>query len=127
MDNIVIKGGIPLKGIIHISGAKNASLPIMAAALLTKDQVLLTNIPKLTDISTMTDLLQNHGAIVQIEDQGEWFDLRIDCSQITNFTAPYDIVSKMRASIWVLGPLLTRFGAAEVSLPGGCAIGARQV
>ncbi|RYE05808.1 MAG: UDP-N-acetylglucosamine 1-carboxyvinyltransferase [Rickettsiaceae bacterium] len=127
MDSIVIKGGTPLQGIVKINGAKNAALPIMAAALLTADRIVLTNIPKLTDVETMNSLLRHHGAIVSSYDQAESLELHIDCSKITDFIAPYEIVRKMRASIWVLGPLLARFGEAKISLPGGCAIGARQV
>ena len=128
MDSILIKGGKPLIGEIEISGSKNASLPIMAASLLSGDVLQLTNVPRLSDISTMKNLLENHGTlidIVQSDDDGYSMNLR--SSNIENFEAPYDIVSKMRASIWVLGPLLTRFGQARVSLPGGCAIGSRQV
>ena len=124
MDSILVKGGNKLNGTIKISGAKNAALPIMAASLLTEDKLILKNTPRLMDIATMRELLKNHGASC------EWTDLNevtIDASHITNKIAPYDIVRKMRASIWVLGPLLARFGYAEVSMPGGCALGARLV
>lgn len=127
MDSILIQGGKSLKGRINVSGAKNAVLPIMTAALLTSEKLNLTNVPKLTDIYTMKSLLQNHGAIIDVKELGDEYNLTIDCSNIQNLLAPYDIVRKMRASIWVLGPLLARFGKAEVSLPGGCALGARQV
>jgi len=127
MDSIIINGGQPLIGDIHISGSKNASLPIMAASLLT-DQVLdLTNIPLLSDINTMMQLLSNHGTFFEEAKISEELNIKLQSKNITNFTAPYEIVRKMRASIWVLGPLLARFGQAKVSLPGGCAIGARQV
>ena len=127
MDSIVIEGGKPLKGIINISGSKNACLPIMAAAILTKETLELSNVPKLSDIATMQLLLKNHGLQINSLQQNDSLILKIDCRNIDNFTAPYDIVRKMRASIWVLGPLLARYGKAKVSLPGGCAIGARLV
>lgn len=124
MDSILVKGGNKLNGTIKISGAKNAALPIMAASLLTEDKLILQNTPRLMDIATMRELLKNHGASCEWTDQNE---VTIDASHITNKMAPYDIVRKMRASIWVLGPLLARFGYAEVSMPGGCALGARLV
>jgi len=128
MDSIIINGGNALKGNISISGSKNASLPIMAASLLT-DQILeLTNLPILSDISTMEELLINHGAnIGRTIENNDSLTLKISTSNINNYKAPYEIVRKMRASIWVLGPLVTKYGRALVSLPGGCAIGARQV
>lgn len=126
MDSLIIKGGIPLEGSISISGAKNSALPIMTAALLT-DKLSINNIPKLTDILTMKKLLENLGSVITVTDHQDQLSIDIDSSNINNFTAPYDIVRKMRASIWVLGPLLSRFSKAKVSLPGGCAIGARQV
>lgn len=128
MDSILIRGGTPLIGEIAISGSKNASLPIMAASLLTDQTLELTNIPKLSDITTMKSLLVNHGAVIELFDQeDDSFKLKLSSEVIKNYSAPYEIVRKMRASIWVLGPLLARFGKARVSLPGGCAIGARQV
>lgn len=127
MDTIIIKGGRSLFGEVKVNGAKNAALPIMACSLLTDKKLKISNVPKLTDIYTMKTLLKNHGATIEVNDFEDSLDLSIDCSKIDNFTAPYDIVRKMRASIWVLGPLLARFGHAKVSLPGGCAIGARQV
>lgn len=127
MDSIVIKGGNPLNGRVNVSGAKNAALPIMAASLLVCGKLNLRNVPKLTDIYTMKELLSNHGASIEVTDQNNSYDVTINCVDINNFEAPYDIVRKMRASIWVLGPLLARFGKAKVSLPGGCAIGARLV
>ena len=122
-----MQGGKPIIGEISISGAKNASLPLMAVSLLTEEDLILTNVPKLSDISTMKQLLSNHGTEIGIIEKDDSFKLTLSSKNITNFIAPYDIVRKMRASIWVLGPLLARFGKAKVSLPGGCAIGARQV
>lgn len=128
MDSILIRGGAPLIGEITISGSKNASLPLIAASLLTDDVLELTNIPQLSDIDTMSKLLANHGTKIKSEIQAnDSLTLRLSSNSIDNYLAPYDIVRKMRASIWVLGPLLARFGQAKVSLPGGCAIGARQV
>jgi len=126
MDSLIIKGGLPLIGNVNISGAKNAALPIMAASLLT-DKMQVSNVPKLTDITTMKRLLENFGSILTVTEHHDCFTVGIDNSNINNFTAPYEIVRKMRASIWALGPLLSRFYEARVSLPGGCAIGARQV
>lgn len=128
MDSIVIQGGIPLVGEIIISGSKNASLPLMAASLLTDEVLELTNIPQLSDITTMTHLLENHGVVSSmVIEANDSLKLQLSAHNVDNFLAPYEIVRKMRASIWVLGPLLARFGDAKVSLPGGCAIGARQV
>ena len=128
MDSILINGGNALKGNITISGSKNASLPIMAAALLTDHELELANLPILSDINTMEELLVNHGAkITRNIESNDSLSLKISCSNINNYTAPYEIVRKMRASIWVLGPLVAKYGEALVSLPGGCAIGARQV
>lgn len=126
MQKLIIHGGKPLKGIINISGAKNAVLPIMAASILN-DKLHITNVPKLTDVSTMKELLKSHGADIEIIEHENEFELVINAANINNLTADYEIVRKMRASIWVLGPLLSRYGKAKVSLPGGCAIGARQV
>ncbi len=132
MDKILIKGGSPLFGCIQISGAKNAALPLMAASLLTDAPIVLHNLPHLADISTMANLLTHHG--VNISMTGEAGDgghtgraLKLKASKIKNTTAPYELVRRMRASILVLGPLLARTGEARVSLPGGCAIGARPV
>jgi len=128
MDSIVITGGNPLVGEIKISGAKNASLPIMTAALLTDQPLTLSHVPQLSDIATMSQLLRNHGVIInEQEETDQSLTITLTASNVNNLVAPYDIVRKMRASIWVLGPLLARFGSAKVSLPGGCAIGARQV
>ena len=125
MDRIRIRGGRPLSGEIAIGGAKNAALPLMAAGLLTDARLVLTNVPKLADIKTMTELLAQHGiAVDPVDNDGRVLSLG---GAITNTEAPYDIVRKMRASILVLGPVLARCGEARVSLPGGCAIGTRPV
>ena len=125
MDRIRIRGGKPLSGEIPIGGAKNAALPLMAAGLLTGERLVLTNVPRLADIVTMGQLLEQHGIAVEPMDNGARV-LSLG-GQITNTEAPYDIVRKMRASVLVLGPLLARVGEARVSLPGGCAIGTRPV
>ena len=125
MDRIVVAGGAALNGSIPISGAKNACLTLMPAALLTEEPLTLTNAPRLADIKTMTELLQSLGCEVAALQEGRV--LAIGASDLTGHLAHYDIVRKMRASILVLGPLLARVGAAVVSLPGGCAIGARPV
>ena len=131
MDKIVITGGTPLYGTVNIIGAKNAALPLMVACLLTKDTVVLDNVPKLADVVTMSQLLINHGVNLSIGNI-DFADhhgriILLNASAVKNLKAPYDIVRKMRASILVLGPLLARFGHAKVSLPGGCAIGTRPV
>ncbi|WP_420562270.1 UDP-N-acetylglucosamine 1-carboxyvinyltransferase [Thalassobaculum sp.] len=123
MDQIRVRGGRPLRGTIPISGAKNAALPLMAASLLSGEPVKLTNVPDLADIASMTSLLRQHG--VRIERDGG--DMNMDAARIDSTVAPYDLVRKMRASVLVLGPLVARFGEAQVSLPGGCAIGNRPV
>jgi UDP-N-acetylglucosamine 1-carboxyvinyltransferase len=123
MDKLKIRGGVPLRGEISVAGAKNAALPILAASLLSSDELVLTNVPDLADISTMVRLLRGMG--VAVERAGPRCSLR--ASGVTSTEAPYDLVKTMRASVLVLGPLLTRFGHARVSLPGGCAIGARPV
>lgn len=131
MDKFLINGGNKLSGVVDISGAKNAALPIMTASLLTAESLVLTNVPMLADTITMNNLLLNHGASVNFinEEVDERISnsLVINAKDINNFEAPYDIVRKMRASLWVLAPLVARFGQAKVSLPGGCAIGNRQV
>jgi len=124
VDKLLIQGGQPLHGEIAISGAKNAALPILCASLLSSDPLQLSNVPQLRDIATMLRLLEQMG--VTIHRNGE-HDLILDSSQLNNPLAPYDLVKTMRASILVLGPLLARHGEARVSLPGGCAIGARPV
>jgi len=125
MDSIVIKGGAELHGQIPIAGAKNACLTLMPATLLSEEPLTLTNAPRLSDIKTMTELLQSLGAEVTSMQGGQV--LAMSSHDINNHTADYDIVRKMRASILVLGPMLARDGHAIVSLPGGCAIGARPV
>ncbi len=125
MDRIRIRGGRPLAGEIQIGGAKNAALPLMATGLLTEDRVILSNVPKLADIDTMTVLLAQHGVAVDpVGNDGRTLSIG---GPITNTEAPYDIVRKMRASVLVLGPLLARAGEARVSLPGGCSIGTRPI
>lgn len=122
MDKIVISGGRPLYGDVQVSGAKNAALPVLAAALLTEKTCTFSNIPDLVDIKTIYKLLRNMG--MQIEGEGT---VELSGEKITDCVAPYDLVKTMRASILVLGPLVARMGQARVSLPGGCAIGARPV
>ena len=133
MDRIRIRGGNKLNGTINISGAKNAALPLMIAALLTPETLTLRNVPRLVDALRLQRILQNHGVDITVSGKrpgqsaisGE--TLKISAKTIVDTTAPYDLVSKMRASFWVLGPLLARCGEAKVSLPGGCAIGTRPV
>ncbi|WP_207457899.1 UDP-N-acetylglucosamine 1-carboxyvinyltransferase [Azospirillum sp. SYSU D00513] len=130
MDKIRIRGGNPLRGSITVGGAKNAALPLMTAALLTDETLTLTNLPILADINTLCNLLLQHGVAIHMQGAGGAVDRRVvefTARDITNTTAPYDLVRKMRASVLVLGPLLARCGEATVSLPGGCAIGARPV
>ncbi len=125
MDRFLINGRRPLSGTIAIGGAKNAALPLLAAALLTDERLTLSNMPLIADIRTMVDLLAQHG--LAIDDVGGTGRILSIGGRITNTEAPYEIVRKMRASILVLGPLLARTGRARVSLPGGCAIGTRPV
>ena len=128
MDSIEIQGGRPLQGEIAVSGAKNAALPLMAACLLTGDQLRLDSVPRLADIKTMANLLEGLGAQIEEVDGGPGRrSLLLQAPEITSTQASYDLVRKMRASVLVLGPLLARCGHAEVSLPGGCAIGTRPV
>lgn len=124
MDQFIIHGGKPLQGDVIISGSKNAALPIIAATILATKNVTLSNVPSLKDVATMIKLLQQIGVNVATDDQGH---VHINAHNITAVVAPYELVKTMRASILVLGPLLARFGQAEVSLPGGCAIGSRPV
>ena len=123
MDKIVIEGGIPLKGEVTISGSKNAALPILSACLLTGGWHTLYNIPKLRDIWTIKEILSNLGVV--FEEDGT--SLKVNTDNLNNHTAPYQLVKTMRASILVLGPLLARLGKIRISLPGGCAIGARPI
>ena len=127
MDRLVMRGGRPLAGKIAISGAKNAALPLMTASLLTQDPLTLRNIPDLADITTLGELLSEHGSEITLRKQEGVRSLTLSTPKITSAVAPYDLVRKMRASILVLGPLLARHGEARVSLPGGCAIGTRPV
>lgn len=133
MDRIRIVGGHRLNGTIPISGAKNAALPLMISSLLTSETLVLENVPNLADVTLLTRILANHGVDVTLEGKRKSAKpatgqtLRINAAEIVDTTAPYDLVSRMRASFWVLGPLLARCGEARVSLPGGCAIGTRPV
>jgi UDP-N-acetylglucosamine 1-carboxyvinyltransferase len=124
LDKLVITGGSRLEGEVTISGAKNAALPILAATLLASEPVTVRNVPHLKDVTTTITLLQSMGARVTFDDK---LNVEVDANALTEYRAPYELVKTMRASILVLGPLLTRFGKADVSLPGGCAIGARPV
>ena len=124
MDKLIITGGVPLKGEIRISGAKNAALPILAATLLADGPVTVGNIPHLHDVTTTMELLGRMGVNLVVD---ETMNIEVDASSIREFYAPYELVKTMRASILVLGPLLARHGEALVSLPGGCAIGSRPV
>lgn len=128
MDKLVISGGNFLKGEIEIGGAKNAALPAMAASILAGGgQFRLSNMPELVDIKTFSGLLQNLGAEIDFLGSGNTGTVLIDTSSLSSFEAPYDLVRKMRASVLVLGPLVARMGRARVSMPGGCAIGARPI
>lgn len=127
MDLIKIEGGLPLSGEIAISGAKNAVLPLMAAAILTEEPLVLQGTPRLADTRTLAQVLNHMGVTVEEFGEGAGESLRLHADKLTNYEAPYELVSKMRASFWVIGPLLARFGRARVSLPGGCAIGTRPV
>ena len=133
MDRIRIRGGNRLEGTINISGAKNAALPLMIVSLLTPETLTLSNVPRLADVRLLQRILQNHGVDMMIAGKrpgqnGQSGDTKqLSAKTIADTTAPYELVSKMRASFWVLGPLLARCGEAKVSLPGGCAIGTRPV
>ncbi len=133
MDRIRIVGGRPLRGTIPISGAKNATLPLMIASLLTEETLVLENVPRLADVGQLQRILGNHGVDIMLNGkrsgEGEYQGqtLSLSAKNIVDTTAPYELVSKMRASFWVIGPLLARMGEARVSMPGGCAIGTRPV
>ena len=133
MDAIRIVGGARLNGEIPISGAKNAALPLMIASLLTDEELILENLPRLRDVQQLQQILSNHGVSYMIEGKRPGQDsmagqiVHLQAKEIIDTRAPYDLVSKMRASFWVIGPLLARMGQCEVSLPGGCAIGTRPV
>ena len=124
MDKLLIEGGIPLAGQVEISGAKNAALPILCAAILSREPLRVTNVPRLRDVTTMLRLLGQMGIAVNVEHDVK---VDLDAAALDNPLAPYDLVKTMRASVLVLGPLLARCGEAKVSLPGGCAIGLRPV
>ncbi len=124
MDRLIVSGGYPLRGEIRISGAKNAALPVLVASLLTDQPLRIGNVPHLQDITTTMELLGRIGVRLVVDDK---MVIEADASQVNSLRAPYDLVKTMRASVLVLGPLLARFGEAEVSLPGGCAIGSRPV
>ena len=123
MQKLSIRGGVPLSGEVRVAGAKNAALPILAAALLTAAPVRIRNVPQLNDVRTMVRLLERMGVKVEAGTH----DVALDARMVSEPFAPYDLVKTMRASILTLGPLLARFGEARVSLPGGCAIGERPV
>ncbi|MGB8432742.1 MAG: UDP-N-acetylglucosamine 1-carboxyvinyltransferase [Burkholderiales bacterium] len=124
MDRLLIQGGVPLAGEVRVSGAKNAALPLMCAALLTDQPLRLSNVPHLRDVTTMLSLLTRMGVEVSVDDK---LGVELLAADVANPEAPYELVRTMRASILVLGPLLARYGRARVSLPGGCAIGQRPV
>ncbi len=124
MDKLIIRGNVPLNGEIRISGAKNAALPILTAALLTAAPVRICNIPHLHDVTTTMSLLGQMGVHLTLDERS---NVEVDASNVHSYHAPYELVRTMRASVLVLGPLLSRFGQADVSLPGGCAIGTRPV
>ena len=124
MDKIIIQGGVPLNGAITVSGSKNAVLPIIVACLLSGENCRIQDVPKLADVETICEVLSELGALVRRTDDNT---LDIKCDQINSHQAPYDYVSKMRASVLVMGPLLARLGQARIPLPGGCAIGTRPI
>jgi UDP-N-acetylglucosamine 1-carboxyvinyltransferase len=124
VDKLQIQGGVPLEGEVRISGAKNATLPILAGALLSDGPVVVGNVPHLKDVTTTVELLGGMGATVTVDER---MRIEVDATTVRDYSAPYELVKTMRASILVLGPLVARFGRADVSLPGGCAIGARPV
>jgi UDP-N-acetylglucosamine 1-carboxyvinyltransferase len=130
MDRIRLVGGNHLNGEIPISGAKNAALPLMIASLLTREPLVLDNVPRLADVSLLERILENHGVGIAVDSRNADHDgqrMTLEARDIIDTTAPYELVSKMRASFWVIGPLLGRMHEARVSLPGGCAIGTRPV
>src|SRR6478609_4986045 len=124
MDRLVIRGGRRIEGSVQISGAKNAVLPQIAAALLSSEPLELSNVPEVTDVDTMLDMMREFGVIATRQSERK---LILNAADAHNAEAPYDLVRRMRASILVLAPLVARFGSARVSLPGGCAIGARPI
>ncbi len=124
MEKLLINGGVPLTGIVRISGAKNSVLPILSASILTKEEVIISNVPHLQDVTTTISLLSEMGASLSVDEK---MKVSVNTSFINKCYAPYEMVKTMRASILVLGPLLAKYGEAKVSLPGGCAIGSRPV
>ena len=124
MESLVIRGGRALRGEVRIGGAKNAALPVLISALLTDQNLRVANVPHLRDITTTLELLGRLGARIEVDEKSV---ITVNAGSLTSRRAPYELVKTMRASILVLGPLLARFGEAEVSLPGGCAIGSRPV
>src|SRR5919204_2112371 len=127
MDAIEIEGGVALKGEVDVSGSKNATLPQIAAALLAPGRSVFRNVPELADIRTMGRLLSHMGAKVSRDEKTGGHTLQVDAADLPRPEAPYELVKTMRASVLVLGPLVARLGRARVSLPGGCAIGARPI
>lgn len=127
MDKLIIQGGIPLNGTIQISGSKNSCLPLMAASLLTDKEIVLSNVPQLSDVKTISQLLTQLGVSINIDRSASSEKISLHADRISSIEAPYDMVRKMRASVLVLGPLLARCKEAKVSLPGGCAIGLRPI
>ena len=133
MDKILVNGNGPLNGTIPISGAKNAALPLMIASMLSEESLILENVPRLADVESLIRILENHGIDYRVEgkrlgnSEMSGRTIHFSAAEIIDTTAPYELVSKMRASFWVIGPLLARMGVARVSLPGGCAIGTRPV
>ena len=132
MEKLVIEGGVPLSGTIQAAGNKNAALPLMIAALLSDQPLILENVPRLADVVQLQRILGNHGVDIttagkRAGQNGHGQTLQISAAHIVDTTAPYELVSKMRASFWVIAPLIARMGEAKVSLPGGCAIGTRPV
>lgn len=123
MDKLIVKGGNPIRGEVTISGAKNAVLPIIIGALLADDVTVLHDVPKLSDVATISEILGILGATITFENN----TMTIDGRTVNNYTAPYEVIQKMRASVQIMGPLLARFGRANLSMPGGCAIGTRPI
>lgn len=126
-DKIIIYGGQPLQGKIAVSGAKNAVLPIIVAALLSKETCLIQDVPRLADVEIICDVLSELGAKIKLDPNGSAHTVEINCRDLHNYEATYDYVKKMRASVLVMGPLLARLGKAKISMPGGCAIGTRPI
>ncbi|MFP5502027.1 MAG: UDP-N-acetylglucosamine 1-carboxyvinyltransferase, partial [Candidatus Sericytochromatia bacterium] len=124
MERLIIEGGQPLSGTIRVSGAKNSALVLIAATLLAADTTTLSNVPHLLDVRVISEVLESLGAEVDFTDEGV---LTVDATGVKEYMAPYDLVTQMRASFFVLGPVLARLGKAKIPLPGGCAIGSRPV